>query len=163
MKKNRIILVAVLLCIACAGIGFLLYEKHEQKGLENKIAFNSEKKNPVVINVAGQNTGLWNEIHRLKSFYEKTPANSMLRFRLYIAMGETYVKYGQIDSAIVCFTEVLNKKNNDKKSNYYLGRLYLAKGDTMKAARYWKRYLELDPESYKKSEIEKIIKRYETF
>lgn len=113
----------------------------------------------ITINPAGQTTNLRDEIARLQDLYAQAPGTSPLKTRLLFAMGETYVKYGQIEPAITSFEQVLGLSPNDKRSHYYLGELYLAKGDTVQAVSNWKRYLELDPTSYMRESIEKFLNR----
>ncbi len=114
------------------------------------------------INPAANSTNLRDEIAKLQNLFLQVKDNTLLKIRLKFAMGETYVKYGRVNEAIDCFLYVVENNLKEKKSYYYLGELYLAKGDNKKAYKYWKRYLELVPDSYKREEIKKFISSVET-
>ncbi len=111
----------------------------------------------IVINPAGQSTSLQDEISKLQNLYDQAPAGSPIQVRLLIAMGETYVKYGQIRPAIASFEKVLAASPNEKRSHYYLGDLHRVLGETQQTADYWKRYLELDPNSYMRDSIQAFL------
>jgi tetratricopeptide (TPR) repeat protein len=148
-----IIAVAILIC------GLALWKHCPRSGTGKPEAVQSQQSaqapsaapRQVVVNPAGQSTNLQDEINTLQNLYDQAPAKSPLKTRLLFAIGETYVKYGQVRPAIASFEGVLQSSPNEKRSHYYLGELYLSLGDSAKAKTYWTRYLELDPNSYIKA------------
>ena len=116
-----------------------------------------EKKNVVVINPSGVTTTLTDEIEKLRALYDQAPAGNPVRTRMLFAMGETFVKYGDVDNAIDCFKGVYKTEPNDNRSCYYLGTLYLFKGDSAQCYKYWKRHLALDPNSSEKKKVHEFL------
>lgn len=162
MKKKNIILLVVLI-IALVSLLLFSYFKIHTKTIEKvpAVPSPSPKTEPQVINPAGVTTNFQEEINRLKNLSAQVPENNPLAIRLEFAMGETYVKYGQIDLAIECFKKVIAKYPGDKKSYYYLGELYITKGDIPKGIKMWKIFLQKDPASYKRNEIEKFLQEHQ--
>ena len=157
--KKKIIIVFVFIALLLTFL-FIHYFKSRPLPVEKApvAPSPSSKAEPVTINPAGVSTNLPDEIGRLQNLAAQVPENSPLAIRLEFAKGETYVKYGKLDFAIESFNKVISMNPADKKSYYYLGELYIAKGDVQKGVKMWKIFLQKDPSSYKRNEIESFIK-----
>ena len=159
--RHKVGILGILGALIFAAIISLMYKPWQNKGesVASQTSRAPDSAQQVMINPAGQTTTIQDEIGKLQGLYSQAPDSSPLKIRLLFAMGETYVKYGQIEPAITSFEQVLGLSPNDKRSHYYLGELYLAKGDTVQAVSNWTRYLELDPTSYIRESIEKFLNR----
>jgi tetratricopeptide (TPR) repeat protein len=160
-KRGTKIAIVLFVLLALAGAAvFILRGGLTHKKAKEAPVLAGEQSGPVVINPAAQTTNLNDEISRLQTLYSQAPAESFVRVRLQIAMGETYVKYGRVDEAIASFNEVIKKWPKENRSYYYLGVLYLSKGDTLKGMEYWEKYLQLDPQSYMRDSISTFLKNH---
>lgn len=154
IKKSRIVIIMFLILVVF-GSSIIIKNKINKKEVKAPATNNA-----IIINPAADNFGLDAEIGRLADLYGKVPANSFAGMRLMSSMGETYVKYGMANEAIACFEKVLKENSKDKNSCYYLGMLYLTKGDTAKTVEYWRKYLSLDPNSYMKDSLNLFLRNH---